>query len=90
MNLILNVMELVIVLATCVIAELLKPLAFKVRFIKGAYPFIVLLLTVTMTIIYCLVTKGVLIEAVLKGIVLGAISCWCYDAIIKKLKNFIK
>ncbi len=51
MNLVLNVMELVIVLATCVIAELLKPLAFKVRFIKEAYPFIVLLLTVTMTII---------------------------------------
>lgn len=90
MNISFSVMEIIIIFTVCIFAELIKPLAFKVKIIKDAYPFIVLLLTETLTIIYGCITHVLLIDSILKGFVLGGISAWCYDAIIAKLKGFFK
>ena len=90
MNMSFSLMEVIIISVVCIFAELIKPLAFKVKIIKNAYPFIVLLLTEILTIIYGKCTNAILIDSILKGFVLGGISAWCYDAIIAKLKGFFK
>ena len=90
MNLSFNVIDVFIVCAICTIAEVFKPLGFKVKIIKNNYPILVMLMTCGLTIIYTLLSHGLLIDGIIKGLVFGGIACWCYDAIISKLKGFIK
>lgn len=90
MNLNFNVIDVFIIFATCTIAEIIKPLSFKVKVIKNNYPILVTLMTCGLTIIYTLLSQGLIIDGIIKGVVFGGIACWCYDAIISRLKGFIK
>lgn len=90
MNISFSLMEIVIIFVVVIIAEMVKPLAFKVKFLKSTYPFIVMLMTIGLSVFYAVMNNSLNFDVVLKGIILGGISSWCYDAIIAKVKNFIK
>ena len=90
LNLSLSLIDGFIIFAVCTIAEVFKPLCFRVKFIKINYPYMVMFMTCGLTVIYTLLSHGVLMDGIIKGVVFGGIACWCYDAIISKLKGFIK